>query len=139
MAFLLILHLAATVSGKSLDLTNVNVDDLSPDAQKPIFPGAPSTGEDDENFYETDSDVFEEADDELPDEMTDKFSEETNDGPSDEATPAESSEATEATREAPKCVDKPNCKSLAREGFCKMNFPDSIKKASCPLACNLCN
>nr|CDJ97443.1 unnamed protein product [Haemonchus contortus] len=107
MAFLLILLLAATVSGKSLDLTKVNVDDLPPDAQKPIFPGAPSAEEDDGNFYEADSDVFEEADDELPGEMTDKSSDETNDGPFDDTTPTESSEATESTKEAPKCVDKP--------------------------------
>uniref|UniRef100_W6NGF9 Uncharacterized protein n=1 Tax=Haemonchus contortus TaxID=6289 RepID=W6NGF9_HAECO len=105
--FLFVLLLAVTVSGKSLDLTKVNIDDVSPDAQKPVFPGASSAEEVDENLYEADSDVFEEADDELPDEMTDKPSDEANDESSDEAAPAESSEATEATKEAPKCVDKP--------------------------------
>nr|CDJ93850.1 Metridin ShK toxin domain containing protein [Haemonchus contortus] len=138
MAYLFVLLLVATVSGKSLDLTKVNVDGLPSDAQKPVFPGAPSDEADDEYFDEEDSDTFEEEDGELPNEVTDKSSHETNDEPSDEATPTESV-VTKATKEAPKCVDKPNCKSLAREGFCKMNFPDRIKKASCPIACNLCD
>ncbi|VDO22508.1 unnamed protein product [Haemonchus placei] len=106
MAFILILLLAASVTGKSLDLTKVNIDDLSPDAQKPIFPGSPSAEEDEENFFEADSDVFEEADDGLPDEMTDNSSDGTNDEPSDEATSTESSDATETTKEVSKCVDK---------------------------------
>ncbi|XGW15112.1 hypothetical protein V3C99_000977 [Haemonchus contortus] len=108
MAFLFVLFLAVTVSGKSLDLTKVDVDDLPSDAQKPVFPGAPSDEADDENFDEANGDAFEKADDELPNEMTDKSSDEMNDEPSEEATSTESSEATEATKEAPKCVDKPN-------------------------------
>uniref|UniRef100_W6NDG7 Uncharacterized protein n=1 Tax=Haemonchus contortus TaxID=6289 RepID=W6NDG7_HAECO len=107
MAFLFVLLLAPTVCGKSLDLTKVNVDDLSPDAQKPVFPGTPSDEADDEYFDEEDSDTIEEKDGDLSNEMTDNSSDETNDEPSDEATPSESLSDTEAINEAPKCVDKP--------------------------------
>ncbi|XGW15115.1 hypothetical protein V3C99_000977 [Haemonchus contortus] len=107
MALLFVLLLASTVSGKSLDLTKVNVDDLPSDAQKPVFPGAPSNEADDENFDEADNDVFEEVDDEFPDGTAHESADDTNDEPSDDNTPTESSEATEVTKEAAKCVDKP--------------------------------
>ncbi|VDO80032.1 unnamed protein product [Haemonchus placei] len=60
--FLFVFFFVASVSSKSLDLTKVNVDELSSDAQKPVFPGAPSDDADDEHFDEDDSDALEEED-----------------------------------------------------------------------------
>ncbi|VDO22510.1 unnamed protein product [Haemonchus placei] len=128
MMFLFVLLLAVTVSGKSLDLTKVNIDDLSPDAQKPVFRGASSAEEDDENLYEADSDVFEEAGDELPDEMTDKPSDEANDESSDEAAPAESTEATEATQVCGQAELQVSCsRRILQDGF-----PGSYQEGQLP-------
>ncbi|XGW15045.1 hypothetical protein V3C99_000933 [Haemonchus contortus] len=97
MKFLLIFLLAVTVSGKSLNLTKVNIDDLPSEGQRPVFPGAPSV--------ET-----------------------------------EPSDATEGTDDSSSCVDKDDCGSLVRGGFCKMKvISERIKKYHCPKSCNLCD
>nr|CDJ91968.1 Metridin ShK toxin domain containing protein [Haemonchus contortus] len=97
MEFFLALLLAVTVSGKFLDLSKVNVDDLPSEGQRPVFPGAPSA--------ET-----------------------------------ESSDATEGTDDSSSCVDKDDCGSLVRGGFCNMEvISERIKKYHCPKSCNLCD
>ncbi|VDO63488.1 unnamed protein product [Haemonchus placei] len=97
MKFLLIFLLAVTVSGKSLDLSEVDVDDLPSKGQRPVFPGAPSTK-------------------------------------------TEPSNATKGTDDSSSCVDKDDCGSLVRGGFCNMKkIPERIKKYHCPKSCKLCD
>ncbi|XGW15044.1 hypothetical protein V3C99_000932 [Haemonchus contortus] len=39
----------------------------------------------------------------------------------------------------PKCVDKPVCATMTRDGFCNMKFSKQVMKSNCPVSCNLCD
>ncbi|VDO63487.1 unnamed protein product [Haemonchus placei] len=39
----------------------------------------------------------------------------------------------------PKCVDKPICATMARDGFCNMKFSKQVVKSNCPVLCKLCD